>query len=310
MASFSAYLACLLLPLSSALACVNDPSTDLNGKQARHSVLGDTHNLLFSLDRKIPLAPPVYHTEPPASLAKKLEAEALTLIYAGNYSAALPLLQNAEATAPGDYSIAANLGTTLELLGDNAAALNWITEAVRRNPESHRGTEWVHVLVLEAKLRDAGAPGSSLRQPLVAIPEHIQPDTRLAVAGTLRSAASIREALNYQLTERMTFVKPKDPYVADLLYSLAVLEANLASVESARIVLSLAERYGYRDTARIQHLRDAIDRALWISRSWLIAKWTGALSLFVAALYYACRRKWLFLTRRAYRAHKESLKNP
>ena len=168
---------------------------------------------------------------------------------------------------------------------------------MRRNPESHRGTEWVHVLVLEAKLRDAGAPGASLRQPLVSIPEHIQPDTRLAVAGTLRSAASLREALNYQLTERMTFVKPKDPYVADLLYSLAVLEANLASVESARIVLSLAERYGYSDNARIQHLRDAIDRALWISRSWLIAKWTGALSLFVAALYYACRRKWLTLTR-------------
>jgi hypothetical protein len=48
--------------------------------------------------------------------------------------------------------VAANLGTALELLGNKEEALHWIREGIRRNPQSHEGTEWLHAKILEAKI--------------------------------------------------------------------------------------------------------------------------------------------------------------
>jgi len=45
-----------------------------------------------------------------------------------------------------------DLGTAYELAGKNEPALRWIREGLRRNPNSHKGTEWLHVKILEAKI--------------------------------------------------------------------------------------------------------------------------------------------------------------
>ena len=132
----------LVLPLflaATAWACLNTPGTDLDGHDAGPRFGHDASRLRQRMqmppeqDRREP-------AKPPATPAKKLESEALDLIYAGDHAAARALLQTAEELSHGDYSIAANLGTACELVGDNAEALRWITEAMRRNPDSHRGT--------------------------------------------------------------------------------------------------------------------------------------------------------------------------
>lgn len=241
---------------------------------------------------------------PPATPAKRLEAEALELIYARDHAAALALLQKAESTAPGDYSIAANLGTACELVGDNAGALRWITEAMRRNPASHRGTEWVHVLVLKAKLHDAALPASVPRPPLLEVPGRLAAASPLTIEGVARPAGEVRDAIFYQLHERMVFVKPPDPYVADLLFALARLNANLVNIESAAGLLTLAQDYGYSNAARVDALREDLHRARLKSNLFTAAYWIAGLGVLVVLLVHARRRKWFFLTRAAYDAHR------
>jgi tetratricopeptide (TPR) repeat protein len=289
-------------------ACLNTPGTDLNGHDAGSFYGLDAHELRWRADMSSPEKARPVSDKQPTTPAKRLEADALDLIYSGKYAAALLLLQKAEADAPGDYSIAANLGTNLELVGDNAEALRWITEAMRRNPDSHRGTEWVHVLVLKAKLRDAAAHATDSRPPLLEVPERVEPGTPILIDGVTRPADQVREAIFYQLHERLVFVKPKDPYAADLLFALARLNANLVNIESATGILQLAETYGYSDPIHIDALKRDLSRALWKSNLYTFSAWALGLSVFVAGLVYAYRRKWFFLSRAAYDAHL-ALKN-
>lgn len=302
----------MLLPLfalplfltATAWACLNTPGTDLDGHAAGSHFAHDAIRLRHLVEMESPESARPAFRKPPTTPAKHLEADALNLIYSGNYAAALPLLQKAEADAPGDYSIAANLGTNLELVGDNAEALHWITEAIRRNPASHRGTEWVHVLVLKAKLRDAAARATDTRPPVLEVPERVESGTPLLIDGVTRPADQVREAIFYQLYERLVFVKPKDPYVADLLFALARLNANLVNIESATGILQLAERYGYSDHIRIDALRNDLSHALWKSNLYTSAYWALGLGIFVGGLIFAYRRKWFFLSRAAYAAHR------
>ncbi len=106
----------------------------------------------------------------------------------------------------------------------------------------------------------------------------------------------------------MVFVKPTDPYVADLLFTLAHLNAHLADVESAEEVLKLAETYGYANTVRVGTLRTKIDAALRKAKWRGVAFWSLGVGAVLGALVYAHRRKWFFLTRRAYIAHHASLR--
>lgn len=297
----------LLLPLflsTAAWACLNTPGTDLDGHDAGSHYGFDAHHLRHHAEMSSPKEAQPRSGKPPTTPAKRLEADALDLIYSGKYAEALPLLQKAEADAPGDYSIAANLGTNLELVGDNAEALRWITEAMRRNPDSHRGTEWVHVLVLKAKIRDAAAKAGATHPPLLEVPERVQPGTPILIDGVTRPADQVREAIFYQLHERLVFVKPKDPYAADLLFALARLNANLVNIEAATGVLQLAETYGYSNKTHIDTLKRDLSRARWKSNLYTFGTWALVFGVFVAGLVFAYRRKWFFLTRAAYDAHR------
>jgi tetratricopeptide (TPR) repeat protein len=77
---------------------------------------------------------------------------AVALMFLGRSSEAVELLNKLETEEPGHFFIAANLGTAYELAGRNAEALKWINEGIRRNPNDHKGTEWLHAKILEAKI--------------------------------------------------------------------------------------------------------------------------------------------------------------
>jgi hypothetical protein len=52
-------------------------------------------------------------------------------------------------------------------------------------------------------------------------------------------------AIQYQLSERLQFVKPPDPAVASLLFDYAAIEATTQNIESAKLILKMAADYGY-----------------------------------------------------------------
>ncbi len=175
---------------------------------------------------------------------------AVALIHLGQVKEAIPLLQKAEKESPGQYATAANLGTAYELAGENQKALEWIKESINRDRDSHYGTEWLHVKILEAKLAigkdtewlkkhsvlgiNFGERGAN--PPLESLPmDHF---------GQRKSLPEVEAALIYQLHERLEFIKPPEPIVADLLSDLSRAFSLSGKAEHARAVQELAVSYG------------------------------------------------------------------
>ncbi len=202
---------------------------------------------------------------PRSDLAKQ-QAAAVDKIFAGDQDAAIELLTTMEKRDPGRYSTAAILGTAYELKGDNENALKWINEGIRRNSKAYQGTEWLHAYVLRSKIERARDPGVPFRTRLLWVPEKLNFDDVLLLKGEpKRSVEDVRKALAYQLAERMTFVKPHDPYVAELLYSYALIESSLSAVENALGLLQLAREYGFPDekllATQVHRFRDVEDNS-------------------------------------------------
>jgi len=169
---------------------------------------------------------------------------AVSLVYVGRTKEAVELLQTLEKEQPGTYFVAANLGTALELLGKNEEALHWIREGIRRNPQSHKGTEWLHAKIIEAKIaREKDADYFKKHSVLELDPAHAS--TAMTIDGRTYSPKEVGEAIQYQLQERLQFVKPPDPAVASLLFDYGAIEAATNVLESAKGLLKMAVEYGY-----------------------------------------------------------------
>lgn len=193
---------------------------------------------------------------------------AVALIRAGEFDPALKLLLNIEQVLPGEYIVAANLGTCYELNGDVPKALEWIRKGVERNPDSHYGTEWLHVKILEAKQEFAKQPdwltnnsvlGMNFGSEVVPVPS----TDELVVYGNRKmDLESVKDALVYQLRERLAFVGPPDPIVADLMEALANLYAIQEGLEAAIPVYELALEYRSPHArlinARLAHFRKLV----------------------------------------------------
>jgi hypothetical protein len=171
---------------------------------------------------------------------------AAVLIHRGEARKAVEILKAVEEEHPGEYIVAANLGTAYELSGDLVQAHRWIGEGIRRNPGAHEGTEWLHLRILEA--RQALAKDSAwLKSHSVLglsfgagdVPE--RPSTLPQGAATLED---VMTALTYQLHERLAFVPAPDPMVAGMLADLADLLALFRSADVALPVYKLALTYG------------------------------------------------------------------
>lgn len=175
---------------------------------------------------------------------------AVALLHMGRTKEAIEILVAIERMRPGLYHTATNLGTAYELNGQNADALKWIKEGIKRNPASHNGSEWLHVKILEAKIaieRDPNwlAANSVLgisRQPNELVSHEISVVDHL---GQPKGIVEIESALIYQLHERLKFVKPPEGVVANLLYDLGRILRITRSAEHGAIIGAFAERYGH-----------------------------------------------------------------
>ncbi len=183
---------------------------------------------------------------------------AVALAHLGRVKQAIAILEDTERKRPGEYATAANLGTAYELSGENEKALNWIKEGVRRNKQGHSGTEWLHVKILEAKIQMANEPfqeGSVLDIQFDQRPELTEWHTTDHL-GNRRSLTEIEKALAYQLHERLEFVKPPEPIVADLLADLSNVIAVTREAADAEAVFALARSFG---TSRPLYTKPGID---------------------------------------------------
>ncbi len=180
---------------------------------------------------------------------------AVALVRRGQAKQALDLLSQVEAEHPGEYIVAANLGTAYELTGNNSEALRWIRTGIDRNANSHDDTEWLHLKILETKLKLATDPDWLAENSVLGLDfglgeVPLRPAEELVdPLGTSRNLHEIRAALEYQLHERLTLVEAPDAIVASLLADLANLLVLAHMPHEAERMYGLAAEYNPQKVA-------------------------------------------------------------
>jgi len=191
------------------------------------------------------------------------------LVYQRQYTLAVRHFLMIEHRYPGRYQTAANLGTALELSGHDAPALKWIRIGIQRNRDAHEGTEWLHARILEAKQAMAHDPDYVATHSIAGLtfkPVKVPPLPEMprGNAGQTLAPWEVEHALNYQLRERVQFVPPKDPVVANLMQDWATLNLAGGPIENAAVQYDLAVRYGAPRTPLMQErqafIRETLER--------------------------------------------------
>lgn len=198
-------------------ACVNTFEDDIQSFQAS----GDTESVARSI-AKLEKA----HADKP-TLANSNDLGVARLL-TGKLDDAISLFRETDKMFPGNARVAANLGTALELKGNDDEALTWIREGIKRDANEHKGSEWLHARILEAKLALAKDPGWLESHRVVELDfgkgeVPTAPEILPIEQGRIKGAEQLIEQIDYQLDERTRFVKPPDPIVGDLFASAADL---------------------------------------------------------------------------------------
>jgi tetratricopeptide (TPR) repeat protein len=178
----------------------------------------------------------------------------IVLILQAKYQEAKELYLRIDRLEPRRYATASNLGTVYELLGDNQNAIVWIKKAIEINPQSHHGSEWLHVKILEAKINGDQSISSDFlintNFGMNPMPENNMSQEQLI---------QLRDALFFQLNERVTFIKPPDKIIANLMFDLANANYFLGLRRDAVAIYEKAREYGFGDPilqARIEKAKE------------------------------------------------------
>ncbi len=168
------------------------------------------------------------------------------------YDDAINLYLEIEKEQPNRYSTASNIGTAYELTGQNEQALKWIKRSVEIDSQSHKNSEWIHLRILEAKIKGEqfyntrfllGTDFGSALNPI-----------------STKSGADLKKMsteLYYQLNERISFVNPKEKIVAQLLFDLGNIAFLLGNYYEALEDYRLAKEYGFTEPLMEERVNEA-----------------------------------------------------
>jgi len=220
---FYTFIPLLFLPLNKTAGCFWVTGTTYDAKPITTG-LPVSHRLRMAIQRNIQVS----GAEMEAALRHATNYNdrsdySVALARLGRNDESVALLKQLESEQPGNYFIAANLGTALELSGQNEEALRWIKEGLKRNPDAHHGTEWLHAKILEAKIARQKDPEFFKHHSVLELdPAHISGDLKLD--GKSFASTNVTSAIQDQLEERLQFVKPPDEAVASLFFDYAAME--------------------------------------------------------------------------------------
>lgn len=166
---------------------------------------------------------------------------ALNLMKTGQADSAVKILAPLVKKYPGEYNLMANLGTAYELTGANDSAYKYISKGYTLNNLSHRGSEWIHVKILEAKIK---------RQKQK---DWIQENAILSEED-IKTHQELEYHLRYQLRTRAPFSKKPNEVMSNLFETMADWSIKHSTYENAILAYAHALEYanGYSVSSRIE----------------------------------------------------------
>lgn len=256
----------LLLTMTGTYACLNLESTSFKGKKV---LLAPDITMYFHTWLRFDIEREKQSAEIRAAqmleenrgkwTSQNLSNYSVWLIKAGKVKEAKKVLDTLIVNYPDNYSINANYGTLMELLGENKKALLYTQKAIAIDRTSHDGSEWIHVKILEAKIKNETDASWFKQTNLLGynFGTGTIPDTSI-IKNVLRERAVLKQIL-YQLHERTYFIQPKDEIVADLFYTAACIFQCTYGNEYAMDLYIMSMDYGnkYKDLClkRIEYIQ-------------------------------------------------------
>ena len=237
---------------SASLACINEYRTNLDGK----IIHGDTRTgkvwfeaidtAMIRLESKL-----LWKKYKSTDSIEYLSDYAAQLVYLGHYERAKDIYIDIENKNPGLYTTASNLGTIYELLGDPESALKWIQKSIEINPQSHNGSEWIHLKILEFQISNNNDYSNSIlgldfgSDP---VPKNIQN----------LDLDKIESDIYYQLSERLKFVSAENETVGNIYFDYGNVVSHTKNVEAALESYNEAQKFGFESLlmhSRIAHFK-------------------------------------------------------
>ncbi len=163
----------------------------------------------------------------------------IALLYAKRTAEALTLSTQLLAKYPEDYNVVITHAAALELSGRPADAIPFMKKAIGLNPDSHRGSEWIHLNLLEQRVR-----GTVPSDPWSLIGVDLRPDSALMAPDSV-DLRQLAKQVHYQVNDRLFFTPANDPLFGALLFAYADLLELCKFRNQAKLARERAASYGF-----------------------------------------------------------------
>ncbi|HCS20007.1 MAG TPA: hypothetical protein DIW47_05495 [Bacteroidetes bacterium] len=192
-----------------------------------------------------------------SSYTRKIDMAGVYLLLS-DPATARDLLIEIESKFPGDYHVAAHLGTAYELLGKLDSALFWTKKAVNIDPDARQGSGWIHIMILNYRIAKEKNPqylsGSSALMLDFGTTDLPSNPYNLNIE-------KVRNELAYQLRERLSYIRPPDTLMGMLLFDFANLVALSDQAPQALWYYEAARDFGFVSElldARVERIEEIL----------------------------------------------------
>lgn len=201
-----------------------------------------------------------------------LSNKALALMKLGKVKEARAILEPLVRRNQNEYTMCANLGTVYELSGELDSALKYISRGLELNSNSHWGSEWIHVELLNAKIKRKRDKNYILNNRILS-DELLESNRDTAIKKRFRRNSRILRNIYMQARTRARFTPAPNEVMCNLLLSAGDFAQKNDTYENAFMAFAYARKYakGYiqrRESEKkiiaLNKLRDVLshDKAL------------------------------------------------
>jgi hypothetical protein len=235
----------LMILCSNSIACIQYYVTDSRGERhfhiedgpersptEIHKLTREEINMLRMFENQMAAATSI-------SRYKYISNYCASLIKVGRYKESIPILENLLKTHPDEYEINANLAVAYELNGQLDEALSFIKKSMKLNSNSHLGSEWFHLRIIEAAIVSRDTKLKIQEMDILKIKD----DTSVATMFQI----------SYQLKERIPLTKSTNSLLSKVIEECADYYYIHYSIEWAIDLYAIAVGYAaeYADENRL-----------------------------------------------------------